>query len=410
MKTLLNILFVLLLSVTISAGSEVMMQGFHWESHSAKYFSTSWWDIMHEKAEDIAEAGIDYIWFPPSAKSAAVEGYLPSEYYIQDSGYGTSSELRKCIQQFHKYGVKTIADIVINHRVGTTDWADFTNPTWGTDAVCGNDEWWGATGNHDTGVGYHAARDIDHTQDYVRKSIINYMNMLQNEYGYDGYRYDFVKGFHGSFVKFYNNSTNPTFSVGEYWEDLDINDPNSNRQEIVNWIDQTEGASKAFDFTTKGMLQHVVTSNEYYRLRDDQGKPCGVIGWWPEKSVTFIDNHDTGPSTGGNGGQSHWPFPADKLLLGYTDIMKNPGTPSVYWVHFFNWGEYNREMITKLIKLRKENNITDTSKVDIKAADNSKYAAIIDNKIAMMIGHGDWNPGEGWDIFVSGQDFAVWVK
>lgn len=33
---------------------------------------------------------------------------------------------------------------------------------------------------------------------------------------------------------------------------------------------------------------------ELWRLRDPQGKPPGVMGWWPSRSVTFIDNHDTG--------------------------------------------------------------------------------------------------------------------
>lgn len=33
---------------------------------------------------------------------------------------------------------------------------------------------------------------------------------------------------------------------------------------------------------------------EFWRLRDPQGKPPGVMGWWPSRAVTFIDNHDTG--------------------------------------------------------------------------------------------------------------------
>lgn len=33
---------------------------------------------------------------------------------------------------------------------------------------------------------------------------------------------------------------------------------------------------------------------EYWRLSDQKGKPPGVIGWWPSRAVTFIENHDTG--------------------------------------------------------------------------------------------------------------------
>jgi hypothetical protein len=32
---------------------------------------------------------------------------------------------------------------------------------------------------------------------------------------------------------------------------------------------------------------------EYWRLRDSSGKPPGVMGWWPSRSVTFLENHDT---------------------------------------------------------------------------------------------------------------------
>jgi hypothetical protein len=34
--------------------------------------------------------------------------------------------------------------------------------------------------------------------------------------------------------------------------------------------------------------------SEYWRLSDEKGKPPGVLGWWPSRAVTFIENHDTG--------------------------------------------------------------------------------------------------------------------
>ena len=33
---------------------------------------------------------------------------------------------------------------------------------------------------------------------------------------------------------------------------------------------------------------------EYWRLSDSKGKPPGVVGWWPSRAVTFIENQDTG--------------------------------------------------------------------------------------------------------------------
>ena len=33
---------------------------------------------------------------------------------------------------------------------------------------------------------------------------------------------------------------------------------------------------------------------EYWRLVDNQGRPPGMMGMWPSRAVTFIENHDTG--------------------------------------------------------------------------------------------------------------------
>jgi len=48
-----------------------------------------------------------------------------------------------------------------------------------------------------------------------------------------------------------------------------------------------------------------------------------VIGWWPAKAVTFVDNHDTGST------QAMWPFPADKVMQGYAYILTHPGNPCI---------------------------------------------------------------------------------
>lgn len=47
---------------------------------------------------------------------------------------------------------------------------------------------------------------------------------------------------------------------------------------------------------------------ELWRLRDPTGKPPGVMGWWPSRAVTFIENHDTGST------QGHWPFPSSHVM------------------------------------------------------------------------------------------------
>jgi alpha-amylase len=388
--------------------SEVMLQGFHWYS----YQTYPWWGIIQNNAGNIKAGGFTMVWLPPPSDAASNEGYLPRRLQLLDSKYGTRANLVSALSALNSNGVKPIADIVINHRVGTANWADFTLPTWGSDSVCRGDEWTGATGNADTGDGYGAARDIDHTKVYVQDSIVNWMNTSLKSIGFAGWRYDYVKGYNGSYVGSYNTRTTPYFSVGELWTDLDLNNPNPHRQLIMNWLDATGGRSGAFDFTTKGLLQQAVQYNEFWRLKDSAGAPAGAIGWWPAKSVTFIDNHDTGPSTP-SGGQNHWPFPGDKILQGYAYILTHPGIPTVYWVHYFDWGTANQAAIKTMISIRKSKGIHSTSAVSIQAADSSKYAAIITGtagKVAMKIGYGSWSPGAGWTLATSGNNYAIWTQ
>ena len=91
----------------------------------------------------------------------------------------------------------------------------------------------------------------------------------------------------------------PEFAVGEFWDTLNYGqgleyDQDAHRQRIVDWIDATGGICTAFDFTTKGILQEACGRGEFWRLVDKKGRAPGVIGLWPARAVTFIDNHDTG--------------------------------------------------------------------------------------------------------------------
>ncbi len=378
--------------------SDVMLQGFNWDSHSNP---VGWYNAMWPNTEAIAQAGIDLVWMPPPSDAADPQGYLPRRLYNVNSSYGSQGQLVALINNLRNKGIDVVADIVINHRVGAFGFADFQNPAWGCWAVVSNDGWNGACGNPDTGDLYGPARDIDHTNTQVQQDIIDWLNWLKNDIGFSGWRYDYVRGFAPSYISMYNNATNPSFSMAELWPDFDINNTDANRQTIVNWIDATGGASKAIDFTTKGILQ-VAVQNQYWRLSQNGNVP-GLIGWWPSRAVTFIDNHDTGSS------QNYWPFPGNKVMEGYCYILTHPGTPTVFWDHLFDWGLYDQ--IKDLVWIRKRNGLTDESSVNIIQATNNVYAAILDDKVAMKIGPGSWSPpGNGWNLKASGSNYAVWDR
>ena len=98
------------------------------------------------------------------------------------------------------------------------------------------------------------------------------------------------------------------------------------------------------------ILHTVFDRCEYWRLRDGAGKPPGLLGWWPSRAVTFLENHDTGSS------QAHWPFPAHALEQGYAYILTHPGTPAIFWDHMFH-NQQLRHVVQRLVALRKKQGI-----------------------------------------------------
>lgn len=47
-------------------------------------------------------------------------GYLPQNFYSLDSKYGSEHLLKSLLQKLNQHKVRAMADVVINHRAGTT--------------------------------------------------------------------------------------------------------------------------------------------------------------------------------------------------------------------------------------------------------------------------------------------------
>ncbi|XP_029127408.1 alpha-amylase 3, chloroplastic isoform X2 [Cajanus cajan] len=391
-------------------GYEILCQGFNWDSHK----SGRWYMELKEIASELASLGFTVVWLPPPTESVSPEGYMPKDLYNLSSRYGNIYELKDLVKTFHEVGIKVLGDAVLNHRCAHYQnkngvWNIFGGRlNWDDSAVVGDDPHFQGKGNKSSGDNFHAAPNIDHSQEFVREDLKEWLCWLRKEVGYDGWRLDFVRGFWGGYVKEYIDASEPYFAVGEFWDSLSYtsgetdHNQDAHRQRIIDWISATNGTAGAFDVTTKGILHSALEKCEYWRLSDEKGKPPGVVGWWPSRAVTFIENHDTGST------QGHWRFPRGEEMQGYAYILTHPGTPSVFYDHIFS--RYKTE-IESLISIRKRNKIHCRSTVQISKAEKDVYAAIIDEKVAMKIGPGDFEPpsvSQKWSLAIEGKDYKIW--
>jgi alpha-amylase len=394
----------------VGDGRDVLLQGFHWHSHRGAGHGghKCWYRILEENAATIKSAGFTWIWFPPPSDSLSPQGYIPRRWNVLDSAYGRESELRTAIQALHP--VQALADVVINHRVGiATSGADFADPAFPDNraAIARDDESGVGTGNPDSGERHVAGRDLDHTNPDVRTAIKTYLRRLKS-IGFQGWRYDLTKGYAGQFIGEYNDATEPGFSVGEFYD--------GDREKVTAWIDATGGKTTAFDFPTRYLLYEACMNDDYSRLRSTNGGRVvlgGLLGYWPSRSVTFLDNHDTEyrrdhEHSCHNDGTRH--FPGATVAMGYAYVLTHPGIPCVFWSHFFDWGQPTRHAIECLLHVRKRCGIHARSHVDIHEAGRGCYAAVVDDKIAVKLGRRDWTPGGGWHLVVAGDRFAVWTR
>lgn len=405
----------------------IVLQGFGWDSCE----KGGWFKQLQDRIPEMVAAGVTHVWLPPPSQSVAPQGYMPGQLYNLTSKYGTKEELIALNKALKEAGLKPIADIVINHRCADEQvdgvWNKFRDDVthdgrkidWGQWAITGNDPEYNGTGNPDTGDDYGPAPDLDHLNPELQKAIIDWLQWLQNDIGFEAWRLDFSKGYGAEFVNKYVSATvgGDVLNIGEYWTDLHWEgsslgaNQDAARQTIVDWINNTGKTSCAFDFPLKGILQEAIKNCEYWRLKDSQGKAPGAAGWMPSRVVTFIANHDTDST------QQHWPFPANDVCQGYAYILTHPGIPCLFWDHVMTWGDDVRNTVKELVQLRKRNGINSRSKLEILAADHDMYVARIDDRVVIKMGPkvdmGDLvpNKADGWcSSSVKGNNFAVWEK
>ena len=375
----------------------VMLQAFYWDS-----FEETQWSVLESQADEMAGT-FDLVWLPQSGNcNGRSMGYDDCYWFNNyNSSFGTEAQLRSLISTLKRNDIKTIADVVINHRRSNNGWFGFPSETYngvtytmGASDVCLNDDGGKAAaeakrlgvtlGSNDTGEGWDGMRDLDHRSENVQKCVKAYLKFLLEDLGYAGFRFDMVKGYSPSYTGMYNAYSQPEFSVGECWDGTNT---------IRNWIDGTKVNGKiqsaAFDFQFKYVVRNATKGNNWTNLdfQNDGNWPLVSNnynqGSYRRYAVTFVENHDTQLR---HDGSSNGPLERDTLAAN-AYLMAMPGTPCVFLPH---WLDYAAQ-IKSMVAARKLAGINSESGYKVFRS-NAKYYAVITstkNEERMLTALGD---------------------
>ena len=333
----------------------VLLQAFYWNCPSAENQQGTWWTYLQSKLPAIQAAGFTAMWLPPASKAANLfgapsMGYDPYDYFdlgeFNQRGsvgtwFGVKADLVALIAAAHTASLQVYADIVINHNNGgdasevnpidgQTRWTIF-DPVSGKfprDWRCFHPSTFQVVDEYPP---FGGMPQLCHQNPLVYSAMMDYAQRMIEEIGYDGFRFDYVKGFgpwmikalaERRFVKPSNTYYKP-FCVGEYWD---------GEVSIDQWLDlansYNDNPVSAFDFPLRYHLKDMCDTFGY-DLRGLLAQDT-VMTTEPDCAVTFVDNHDTTQNAGD--AVIH-----DKLLA-YAFILTHPGYPCVFWLDYFNYG------------------------------------------------------------------------
>lgn len=328
----------------------VMMQAFYWDCPREANQEHQWWNHVRQRIGDLAGTGFGALWLPPVHKAAnlggASMGYDPYDFYdlgeFDQKGsvktwFGSKDELSALIGVAHDHGMAVIADFVVNHCsgadamelnpvVGQRRWTCFAPKSgrFPRNWECfhpNNYESWdeGAFGD---------MPDLSHRNPHVFGEIIKLARWLVEEIGFDGFRYDYVKGYGASTVTavqeyryLRDGKVFVPYGVAEYWD---------NTSAIVNWINLSNFSNRnpvdVFDFPLRETLKALC--DQYgFSLRNLCHE--SVVRAQSQSAVTFVENHDLR--------DDGRPIVNDKLLA-YSVILTHEGYPCVFWKDYYVHG------------------------------------------------------------------------
>ncbi len=343
------------------------------------------WRRTAADAARLAELGFTDIWLPPAYKgNGGIHDVGYGVYDLYDLGefdqkgsvptkYGTRQDYLDAIEALHRHGLRVLADIVLNHRMGAEypevvlaskfdpqnrlkmlverkkikAWTGFRFPArkqrysafnWDHrhftavdhDALTRNNaiykimghRWANQVDKEYGNYDYLMGADVDFSNPEVRQELERWGKWYLDTTGVDGFRLDAVKHISSVFFVWWlkvlrEYRKHDFFAVGEYWS--------SNTDTLRGYLERTERRMSLFDVALHFRFVQAGHEGAGFDLRTILDNT--LLQLEPELAVTFVDNHDTQPGQALESWVPSWFKPLAYALI----LLREKGVPCVFY-------------------------------------------------------------------------------
>ncbi len=354
-------------------GSGVMMQTFYWDVEPRG----EWWNVINAKVEGWADAGIDRLWLPAASKGQSggySMGYDPSDYFdfgnfdqhgTVETRFGSRTELENLIANAHDNNLEVIADIVLNHNSGGGEeynpyrdaltYTKFDEQNGNASGLFNRsyeDFYPNSVNNYLDNSLFYPETNLDHHREHVQNWLWKDPNSVAKYYKnvmkFDGWRFDYVKGFEPWVIKEWMASVGG-FAVGEFWDGYG--------PALEKFVE--DSGIDAFDFACFYKMDEAFDRNKDLTYLDKDMLRKSM----PDNAVTFVANHDTEKDSNQDNNISY----ANKMKA-YAYILTHDGYPTIFYSDYEN-ASFNKEL-KQLILLH---NTLATGNIEILHIDKDEY-------------------------------------